>query len=145
MTREDAILCLKGIKNYGRDTFTKQTQTDWQESLDMAIKALKQEKQELKQESYENFESTKDHIYKLAGDYKCWDNRLTQDEALELCHILEQETKMGNWIAKDIHNCHTSFECSKCGYTHSFIHLYGKPTADYTYCPNCGAKMESEE
>ena len=41
MTREDAILCLKGIKNYGRDTFTEQS--DWQESLDMAIKALEQE------------------------------------------------------------------------------------------------------
>lgn len=42
MTREEAILCLKGIKNYGRDTFTKQTQTDWQNSLDMAIIALEQ-------------------------------------------------------------------------------------------------------
>lgn len=44
MTREDidnAIICLKGIKNYGRDTFTEQT--DWQSSLDMAIKALEQE------------------------------------------------------------------------------------------------------
>ena len=41
MTRENAILCLKGIKNYGRDTFTEQS--DWQNSLDMAIKALEQE------------------------------------------------------------------------------------------------------
>lgn len=39
MTREDAILCLKGMKNYARDTFTEQT--DWQESLDIAIEALK--------------------------------------------------------------------------------------------------------
>lgn len=36
-------------------------------------------------------EELKDHILKLASDYKCWDNRLTHDEALELCHILEQE------------------------------------------------------
>lgn len=41
MTREEAILCLKGIKNYGRDTFTEQS--DWQNSLDMAIDALEQE------------------------------------------------------------------------------------------------------
>lgn len=41
MTRENAILCLKGIKNYGRDTFTEQS--DWQESLDIAIKALERE------------------------------------------------------------------------------------------------------
>ena len=51
----------------------------------MAIKALEQE-------PYEKFKSAKDHICKLAGDYKCWDNRLTSDEALELCHILEQES-----------------------------------------------------
>lgn len=44
MTKEEAILCLKGIKNYGRDTFTEQS--DWQESLDMAIKALEQEPRE---------------------------------------------------------------------------------------------------
>ena len=54
------------------------------EALDMAIKALEQK-------PYEKFESAKDHIYKLAGDYKCWDNRLTKDEAVELCHILEQQ------------------------------------------------------
>ena len=41
MTREEAIICLKGIKNYGRDTFNEQT--DWQGCLDMAIKALEQE------------------------------------------------------------------------------------------------------
>ena len=47
----------------------------------------------------------------------------------------------GEWIAQDIHNCHTNFKCSECGYIHSFMHLYGEPTADYTYCPNCGADM----
>lgn len=41
MTKEEAILCLKGIKNYGRDTFTEQS--DWQESLDMAVEAIEQE------------------------------------------------------------------------------------------------------
>ena len=51
----------------------------------------------------------------------------------------------GKWIAQDIHNCHTDFKCSKCGYIHNFMHLYGKPTADYTYCPYCGAKMEESE
>jgi len=44
------------------------------------------------QKPFEKFENVKDHIYKLAGDYKCWDNRLTDDEALELCHILEQQS-----------------------------------------------------
>ena len=43
MTREDAILCIKGIKSFGRDMFTKLSNSDWQESLDMAIKALRDE------------------------------------------------------------------------------------------------------
>ena len=47
----------------------------------------------------------------------------------------------GYWVAQDIHNCHTDFKCSECGYIHNFMHLYGEPTADYTYCPNCGARM----
>jgi hypothetical protein len=41
MTREEAILCLKGIKNLGHDMFTEQK--DFQECLDMAIKALEQD------------------------------------------------------------------------------------------------------
>jgi predicted RNA-binding Zn-ribbon protein involved in translation (DUF1610 family) len=51
----------------------------------------------------------------------------------------------GEWIAQDIHNCHTNFKCSECGYIHSFMHLYGEPTADYPYCPNCGADMRGDE
>ena len=47
----------------------------------------------------------------------------------------------GYWVAQDIHNCHTDFKCSECDYIHNFMHLYGEPTADYTYCPNCGARM----
>lgn len=43
MTREEAILCLKGMKIYAKDNFTIHSQTDWQTSLDMAIKALEQE------------------------------------------------------------------------------------------------------
>lgn len=41
MTNEEAILCLKGIKNLGHDIFTEQK--DFQECLDVAIKALNQE------------------------------------------------------------------------------------------------------
>lgn len=52
-------------------------------ALEMAIKALEPK-------PFEKFKSTEEHISFLAGDYKCWDNRLTHEEALELCHILEQ-------------------------------------------------------
>ena len=58
-------------------------------------------------------------------------------------HLPSVENR-GEWIPQDIYNCHTDFKCSKCGYIHSFMHLYGEPTADYTYCPNCGADMRGE-
>ena len=63
--------------------------------------------------------------------------------ALSVQNVPSVENK-GEWIAQDIHNCCTEFKCSKCGYTHVFTHLYGKPTADYSYCPNCGADMRGE-
>lgn len=44
MTIDDAILCLKGIKQYGSDTFTKRSQGDWQNSLDMAIETMRKYK-----------------------------------------------------------------------------------------------------
>ena len=59
---------------------------------------------------------------------------------MELPSVTVRQT--GEWIAQDIHNCHTDFKCSECGYIHNFMHLYGEPIADYTYCPNCGAKMD---
>ena len=78
MTNKEAI---KGLKALSKE-FSGYKPNE--EMFDMAIKALEQK-------PYEKFESAKDHIYKLAGDYKCWDNRLTEDEAVELCHILEQQ------------------------------------------------------
>lgn len=38
--------------------------------------------------SIEKFDNVKQHIDRLAGDYKCWDNRLTEEEAVELSGIL---------------------------------------------------------
>jgi hypothetical protein len=84
MSREEAIDIIKSEcyvfnpLNFDRSTMVNT-------ALDMAIKALE------KQKPIEKFENAKDHIFKLAGDYKCWDNRLSYDESLELCHILEQE------------------------------------------------------
>lgn len=41
MTKEEAITCLKGIKNLAQDIFTEQK--DFQECIDMAIIALESE------------------------------------------------------------------------------------------------------
>lgn len=45
MSIDDTILCLKGIKQYGSDTFTKRSQGDWQNSLDTAIETMRKYQQ----------------------------------------------------------------------------------------------------
>lgn len=47
---------------------------------------------------------------------------------------LEQEPKTGNWI--DMDEGFSPCECSECGAVE-----FNKSN----YCPNCGARMESEE
>ena len=66
--------------DYGEESHT---------AMMMAIKALEQEPSN---KPLEKFDNVKQHIDRLAGDYKCWDNRLSWEEALELSHLLE---KMG--------------------------------------------------
>ena len=91
MTKEQEIV-RSVFDAYIRDAKAISTKKDrptfdmLEEVKNMAIKALEQQK------PMEKFENVKDHIYKLAGDYKCWDNRLTDEEAVELCHILEQQS-----------------------------------------------------
>lgn len=63
---------------------------------------------------------------------------------------LEQEPKTGHWIEKgktDIaydmcgyKSWATKYMCNHCGFIHTAIENHGV----YSYCPNCGAKMESE-
>ena len=73
-------------------------------------------------------------------------------EALDMAiKALEQETIKGHWIEKgkaDIaydmcgyKSWATKYMCNHCGFIHIAIENHGV----YNYCPNCGAKMESEE
>lgn len=56
-------------------------------------------------------------------------------EALDMAiSALEQESKIGHWIG---------YKCSECGNTLDFNGL-NCGRGDANYCPNCGAKMESE-
>ena len=52
--------------------------------------------------------------------------------------LISKEPKTGHWIRVD----KTKVKCSECDITH-FIAQY--PMGEIKYCPNCGAKMESEE
>ena len=139
MTREKAIAEL--------DTFKKMAKSEiGEEALDMAIKALEQQpcdKAISSQEGLEKFnELVKAFTIGMAlGFAKKYDE---MDAIMKAIKALAPQPKIGQWIAQEIHNCYTDFKCSECGYIYSFMHLYGEPTADYTYCPNCGAKMEGD-
>lgn len=56
----------------------------------------------------------------------------------------KQETQTGHWIGID-EEPHEDYECDKCGYVVSTFTANIEPHTEYKYCPNCGAKMESEE
>ena len=70
---------------------------------------------------------------------------LCRDTA-NLLEELEQEPRKGHWIDTDEwRETVDGFEkwgyfrkCSKCGYVFKFLEIDN-------YCPNCGAKMESED
>lgn len=133
MTSEEAIAILDGFKH--NPLFNGQHF----EAIDMAISALENKGDLISRQAvlatFDNMDKALDED-RTVEKYK---------ELLTECiKVLPSAENKGEWIAQDIHNCCTEFKCSKCGYTHVFTHLYGKPTADYTYCPNCGADMRGE-
>jgi len=148
MTNEEAIELLYDIQTDA----VYNVLSDEKEALEMAIKAL--EKQPC--DDCISREATIEAISKkYIGGKGAMKNAPINDlyadgleEAVDAVWDMPSvtpEAKTGRWVAQDIHNCHTDFKCSACGYIHSFMHLYGKPTADYTYCPNCGARMAESE
>ena len=58
--------------------------------------------------------------------------------------VLKQEPKTGHWIKKDGFDGDVYYDCSECG--ESWTTVEGTPWQNgMNYCPNCGARMESEE
>ena len=53
------------------------------------------------------------------------------------------EPKTGHWIEKDGFDGDVYYDCSECG--ESWTTIEGTPWQNgMNYCPNCGARMESE-
>lgn len=56
---------------------------------------------------------------------------------------VQPKPKTGHWIEKDGFDGDTYYDCSECG--ESWTTIEGTPWNNgMKYCPNCGAKMESE-
>jgi hypothetical protein len=124
MTREEASFILANIDRRVCDD-------ELSEALDMAIKALEQEPCEDAVSREEAFEE----LNSLNGTAEL-------DMAFEVIEKLPSVTptrKKGKWIAKSFHEVY----CDNCKF--DFDIMTNEFIDKMKYCPNCGAKMESED
>lgn len=87
---------------------------------------------------------TKEKILQEFSDINHVYNNCTRYDTLK--HMLDEltEQKTGHWIEKDGYGGVTYYDCSECG--GSWTTIDGTPwNQGMQYCPNCGAKMESED
>ena len=80
--------------------------------------------------------STIEMLQRLAYNIHGVMDVIDADNCDKIIKALEQEPKAGHW-SHDGSHWKNRFICSECGYK-----LFDEPT---NYCPNCGAKMESED
>lgn len=147
MTREEAIRELENI----RDNFNYSLCPN--EIFDMAIKALEQEPCEdcisRKQALIEIKAIMRGEPMLLKSLHrKKWEEETAQyRECMEIIKALpsvQPKPKTGHWIEKDGLDGDTYYDCSECG--ESWTTIEGTPWNNgMKYCPNCGAKMESED
>lgn len=88
------------------------------------------------------------HIYHSGKNYVCVATPLFypmnlanyKDGRKDFCPLIEvaQEPRKGHWIDCDVSDGYSAdgYDCSVCGVNSEYV---------TSYCPNCGAKMESEE
>lgn len=99
-----------------------------------------------------------EHIRNLAGDYKCWDDRLSREESLILCKLLEEleqyralgtveelRVARDKQIPKKHH--HTRIDriddCVRVSICPSCLRAVYTYKEEYPkYCSNCGNKID---
>lgn len=93
------------------------------------------------------YKDAKEHIMLLANDYKCYDNRITHEEALELGLILEgvkvEKPKRAHWL-KDFKNSVMCTNCEQQFNWENYSYNRDEWINNTYYCPFCGAMMEGE-
>ena len=119
MTREEAIQRLKT---------TDACDSELCEALDMAIKALEQM-------PCGDFIS-REYVIKLLENTKRTRKEIT-NRIYEVQSVSPQP-KMGRWIYTGDYITDGMLKCSECGFEHDV-------SERFSYCPNCGAKMQEVE
>lgn len=89
----------------------------------------------------------REYLFKVLDDF-CGHDRtatITLDTLADLVYDMPSVTqKSGKWIEQEGWDGDVYYECSMCG--EPFCLIDGTLTDNmYNYCPNCGAKMESED
>lgn len=141
MTREEAITLIKPIMLMMKNP-QGEVISDGYYALEMAIQALEQE-------PYEDCVSRLNAIAAIRNLYpdipvidimgarRKWQDKYSQyiecEKEIERLPSVQPKSNTGHWIMHDNHR-----ECSKCG-----VWLI-KDMPRNSYCPNCGARMESE-
>lgn len=83
-------------------------------------------------------------ILNYAGDSVAWDigHAIKELPAVDVAPVVH-----GRWIEREDPMLDTYYTCSACN-EDFYIEQTGDPVKDlftYTYCPNCGAKMDEKE
>jgi hypothetical protein len=137
MTNEEAIFCIKGIKNIGHDIFTEQK--DFQKCLDMALKALEQEPCDdcVSRQAVLDFMQIKMGGKEL---YKSVYEMPPVRPMSKRSKWIKQNTAFVNDDNQIITECH----CANC-YGISYFRSISGELVGAKYCPACGAEMDFEE
>jgi predicted nucleic acid-binding Zn ribbon protein len=134
MTREEAIEQLQDAKDGYKEYLSN-------DALDIAIKALEHpEKNVVAVVPCGDCISRADAIHAVS---EALERAFVEHEDIankligKLPAVTPQEPKTGHWVGIDEYP-HEDYECDNCGFIHTFIDGH---TAQYNYCPNCGADM----
>ena len=77
-----------------------------------------------------------------SSEHQAWYKAEDVYTALDSVPSAQPERKTGKWIKLDMHAHLADHKCTACGQECYVPTCMGEPM--YTYCPNCGARMEVE-